>query len=117
MDAAGTPRDGLELAVEDDVDAAAAAVRAALSAGVPFEAVVCASDTLALGARMALPAAVRLVGYDDTPVAGALGIPSVAQPLVEAARAAVEILLGPTGHAVLPAPAGHHLLEPSVAWR
>ncbi|MDN3479478.1 LacI family DNA-binding transcriptional regulator [Curtobacterium sp. APC 4022] len=117
MDAAGTPRDGLELAVEDDVDAAAAAVRTALSAGVDFEAVVCASDTLALGARMALPAAVPVVGYDDTPVAGALGMPSVAQPLGEAARAVVDVLLGSTGHAVLPAPAGHHLLEPSVVWR
>lgn len=104
------------LACEDDVTAAAAVVSAALRYGTVFDAVVCASDTLALGARFALGAEVPVVGYDDTPVAEAVGISSVEQPLDAAAAAAVELLMG-SGRSVLPASGGHRLLAPRVVWR
>lgn len=64
-------------------------------------AIVCASDSLALGAAEAMrraglgsTASVPVVGFDDTPVAQALGLSSVAQPMEEAARTTIEILLG-----------------------
>jgi DNA-binding LacI/PurR family transcriptional regulator len=115
MRAAGLP-DADGLTCEDDVAAATRAVASAIDDGAGFDALVCASDTLALGARFALGSGVPVVGYDDTPVAEALGISSVEQPLVEVASAAVELLMG-TGRSVLPASTGHRLLAPRVVWR
>ncbi|MFJ7289830.1 LacI family DNA-binding transcriptional regulator [Curtobacterium sp. NPDC098951] len=115
MRAAGLPEDA-GLTCGDDVTAATATVADALRHGEGFDALVCASDTLALGARFALGAAVPVVGYDDTPVAEAVGISSVEQPLVEVASAAVELLMG-AGRTVLPASTGHRLLAPRVVWR
>lgn len=113
--AAGLP-DADGLTCEDDVTAATRTVASAIDGGAGFDALVCASDTLALGARFALGAGVPVVGYDDTPVAEALGISSVEQPLVEVASAAIELLMG-TGRSVLPASTGHRLLAPRVVWR
>jgi DNA-binding LacI/PurR family transcriptional regulator len=108
--------DRLDLACEDDVTAASRVVAAAHEDGVEFDALVCASDTLALGARFVLGAGFPVVGYDNTPVAVALGISSVEQPLAEAASAAFELLMGATGRVVLPAATGHRLLRPKVVW-
>lgn len=83
-------------------------------------AIVCASDTLALGAHAAVDARgtdaphVPIVGFDDTPVARALGLSSVAQPVVRAARTSVSLLvnrLAETG------PPQHVLLRPSPVYR
>lgn len=115
MRAAGLPDAG-GLTCEDDVTAATRVVSSAIDGGAGFDALVCASDTLALGARFALGTGVPVVGYDDTPVAEALGISSVEQPLVEVASAAVELLMG-AGRSVLPATTGHRLLAPRVVWR
>ncbi len=83
---------GPEVECVDDVPAA----RATFAAVLPdVTAVVCASDTLALGAHGAAlraGAPLDVVGFDDTPVAAALGLSSVAQPLPEAAAAVVRIL-------------------------
>ncbi|WP_092094319.1 LacI family DNA-binding transcriptional regulator [Curtobacterium sp. UNCCL20] len=106
----------LVLTCHDDVTAATRTVATAIEAGTHFDALVCASDTLALGARFALGPDVPVVGYDDTPVAEALGISSVEQPLVAVASAAVELLMG-AGRTVLPASTGHRLLAPEVVWR
>lgn len=114
--AAGLDDDTEPLTCEDDVAAAASVVSRAVDDGAAFDAVVCASDTLALGARFALGAAVPVVGYDDTPVAEAVGISSVEQPLDAAASVAVELLMG-SGRSVLPATTGHRLLAPRVVWR
>ena len=109
--------DRLDLACLDDVAAASQAISAARAAGVEFDAVVCASDTLALGAWSVLGPGVPVVGYDDTPVADALGISSVEQPLAEVASAVFELLMGPAGRVVLPTATGHQLLRPKVVWR
>lgn len=110
------PAPGLDLRCEDDVAAATRTVARALADGHRPDAVVCASDTLALGARFALGTDVPVVGYDDTPVAAAVGLSSVEQPLESVASAAVELLMG-TGRTVLPAGSGHRLLAPRVVWR
>lgn len=81
---------------------------------------VCASDTLALGARAAVDARdassphVPIVGFDDTPVARALGLSSVAQPVVRAARTAVSLLVSRLASERHPE---HVLLRPSPVYR
>lgn len=77
--------------------AAAESVVAGLLAGPDApDAVVCASDTLALGAHRAALAtpghAPVVVGFDATPVAAALGLASVAQPIDEVAHLCVDLL-------------------------
>jgi DNA-binding LacI/PurR family transcriptional regulator len=83
-------RAGLDLneeAAVDGVDAAAAAARRLTTA----TAVVCASDSLALGAMRALPGR-AVIGFDDTAVAHAIGLSSVSQPLAEAAARCMNLL-------------------------
>ena len=119
--AAGLPDDP-GLTCEDDVTAATGTVAAAVEDGAGFDALVCASDTLALGARFALGAAVPVVGYDDTPVAAALGLSSVHQPVEEVAHATLDLLLhqGPAARVASPgSPADprHRLLAPRLVLR
>ncbi len=85
----------LHARVPDGVAAGAQAIERVL-ADAAATAVVCASDSLALGALTVgrtreTPLAV--VGFDDTPVAAAVGLSSVAQPLTEAAHRALDLLL------------------------
>lgn len=58
-------------------------------------ALVCASDSLALGAWQAgkgLDRRPAVIGFDDTPVARAVGLTTVAQPLAEVAEACIRML-------------------------
>ena len=101
---------GQDLAVEEDPHDLAGGARVIAALDPAPEAVVCASDSLALGARLALGAAVPVIGYDDTPVARALGIPSVAQPLDDVAAAVLELLRSDEGP-------HHRLLTPRLVDR
>ena len=62
------------------------------------------SDALAVGTHLAAADAGRrelpVIGFDNTPVAEALGISSVEQSPELVARAVLDLLMGPTGHAV-----------------
>ena len=113
MRAAGVPDDeldALDLAVDEDPHDSSVGGRAVATIAPVPDAVVCASDFLALGARLALGAAVPVIGYDDTPVARALGFASVAQPLEEVAAAVLELLRSDGGPQ-------HRLLRPSLVLR
>lgn len=84
--------DGLHRAVEDTPTDGMDAARSLVAEGAT--ALVCASDTLALGAwNLARSTDVAVVGFDDTVVARAVGLSSVAQPLREAAARIVDALL------------------------
>lgn len=102
----------------DDVTDARRAAGELLDRGVT--ALVCASDTLALGAHATVDAReagaphVPIVGFDDTPVARALGLSSVAQPVVRAARTSVSLLVGRLAEERAPE---HVLLRPSPVFR
>lgn len=102
----------------DDVTDARRAAGELLGRGVT--ALVCASDTLALGAHAAVDARgsaaphVPIVGFDDTPVARALGLSSVAQPVVRAARTSVSLLVSRLAGE---RPPEHVLLRPSPVFR
>lgn len=83
----------LAIAVEDGVSTGGAALRTLLERG-ELDAVVCASDSLALGALIASAGRLPVIGYDNTPVAAALGLSSVEQPLDEVAAGVLELLTG-----------------------
>ncbi|MCU1473090.1 LacI family DNA-binding transcriptional regulator [Amnibacterium sp.] len=86
--------DVLDLAVEEDPTDGSIAARLVATIDPAPDAIVCASDSLALGARLALGDRVPIVGYDDTPVARALGLSSVAQQLDEVAEGVLDLLIG-----------------------
>ena len=102
--------DALCARVMDGVGSGATAAEEMLAGSAPT-AFVCASDSLALGTLVTARALGRstesgevpaVVGFDDTPVARAIGMSSVAQPLTEAAEQAFALLL-----AELRSPAPH----------
>jgi len=142
MTAAGYARDVPALGVEAEDTVAGGASGAAVLASRGATAVVCSSDSLALGTmeklRESRPGAflpgqpagpggrAAIVGFDDTPVAAALGLSSVAQPVEEAARHIIRVLThqlagrvngGSSPTADGPTPARQLLLAPRVVER
>ena len=73
------------------------------------DAVLCTSDSLALGALTVVGSRIPVVGYDNTPVAASLGYSSVEQPLEEVAGGVLELLTGVHGGRVTP---GSDLSDP-----
>ena len=69
----------LTAAVPDRVEAALRATRRLLEEHGRLDGVVCASDSLAMGALLALGSTVPIIGFDNTPVARAVGLSSVDQ--------------------------------------
>lgn len=98
----------LQVVTEDGVDQGTSSARHLLSQDPPCDAIVCASDSLALGASMAAAALglgdLPIVGFDNTPVAAAVGLSSIDQPLDEVVEAALSLLFGPSGDTVRPNP-------------
>lgn len=115
----------LTVTTEEDVAQATTAVSALLASGVRPDAIVCVSDSLALGAMMAATSAglarLPIVGFDNTPVAEAVGLSSVEQSLGEVAAGALELLMGTTGSDVIGrelAPGeAHRLVTPELVIR
>lgn len=106
----------------DDVGLARAAVAAAVR-DRKADAVVCASDSLAIGVHLAAVEAgiprLPVVGFDNTPAVEALGISSVEQLPERVAAGTLELLMGPTGNVVAPHPSGlaHVLVTPRLIVR
>lgn len=125
--AGGTGRDredghrrGMGELFDDDL---VARTRNALAAGAQASAelrrrgataVVCASDSLALGCLEAYPDRQAVTGFDDTPVAAALGLASLAQPVERAATLLIGALVGEIDDAPAPVQA---LLAPTLHTR
>lgn len=89
-----------------------------------FDALVCASDALAVGAHLAAVtsgrAALPIIGFDNTPAAEALGLSSIEQLPEQVASGALDLLLA-GGRDVVPrdiAPhEAHVLVEPRLVVR
>ncbi|HEY0258487.1 MAG TPA: substrate-binding domain-containing protein, partial [Lacisediminihabitans sp.] len=114
--------DALEIGAEDGVGQGRDAIAALIASGVRVDAIVSASDSLALGALIAVGGGIPVIGYDNTPVAEAIGLPSIEQRLDEVAAGALELLLGPSGHEILDRTAGsneprHRLVTPRLVPR
>ncbi|NQX28399.1 LacI family DNA-binding transcriptional regulator [Microbacteriaceae bacterium VKM Ac-2854] len=115
----------VQATAEDDVQQARAAAAELLAAHPELDALVCVSDSLALGAAMAAAAAGRpelpITGFDNTPVAAAIGFASVEQNLDAVASGALELLLGDSGsdvvHRELAAGEAHRLITPTFVAR
>ncbi len=117
---AGAPTD-LDRGVPDGVPEGAAATAGLLSSPDPPTAVVCGSDSLALGAVAAAATADRpdlaIVGFDDTPIAAAVGLTSVAQPLIEVAQGVFDLLQRVLAHPDRGPSEPHRLLTPRLVVR
>ncbi len=114
--------DALQLAVIDGVAQGREAIRELGEAGIPFDAIVCASDSLALGALLMVGPDVPVIGYDNTPVAEAVGLSSIEQPLEEVAAGALELIMGAAGSElvnwdVAPDSPRHRLITPRLITR
>jgi DNA-binding LacI/PurR family transcriptional regulator len=121
MSEAGQDVDGLLLQREDGPEGGRSAARELMRADQPASAVVCASDSLALGVLDALRKhrpETPVIGFDDTPVAFALGLTSLAQPLAAAAAQCARLLVDllEPGPDTRPQPA-HVLLAPQLIVR
>jgi DNA-binding LacI/PurR family transcriptional regulator len=115
LEAAGLASAGLDRATTDAIEPAAAAAHDLLGTDDPPTALVCASDSLALGAlRSGRDCAV--IGFDDTAVAQAVGLTSVSQPLAEAAARCMDLLAGVLDDAASRTPQ-QLLLRPSLVLR
>ncbi|MFC7550796.1 LacI family DNA-binding transcriptional regulator [Plantactinospora sp. GCM10030261] len=113
------PPPDLDRQTPDGIEDGEAVARDLLRAADPPTALVCASDSLALGALQAvrtLDRAVAVTGFDDTPVARAVGLTSVSQPLPQAAAHCVRLLTTVLDGSRAATPA-HVLLQPSLVLR
>jgi len=113
----------LSIATTDGVPEGSRATLELLSRANPPDALICASDSLALGAMMATTGSgLPIVGYDNTPVAAAVGLSSIDQPLAEAAASSLELLFGASGSNLVSAQTiseepKHRLLAPRLVVR
>jgi len=112
------------LAAQENVALARDVVAAQLSGGDELDAIVCASDSLAVGAHLAAVGAGRsglpVIGFDNTPAVEALGLSSVEQLPEQVAAGALDLLMGPSGD-IVPRVAtpgmAHVLVEPLLIVR
>jgi DNA-binding LacI/PurR family transcriptional regulator len=107
-------RTSLRIAAPEGISSGAAALNdlfTRLGTG-GIDAVVCASDSLALGARLACGGNLPITGFDNTPVAASQGISSIAQPIEAVATSILDLLDGET-----PTDARHILLTPELVER
>jgi DNA-binding LacI/PurR family transcriptional regulator len=115
----------LEVHLPDTLVHARESTAALLDLADPPTAFVCASDSLALGAWAEVTARglapgrdVAVIGFDDSPAAGAVGLSSVAQPLDEAAAACLVVLQSViSAKSPLPTPPEPILLTPQLVTR
>ena len=94
---AGLPLSGLSRRTEDLLERGRQACASLLDSPKPPTALVCASDTLAVGAWAEVTARggrpgrdVAIIGFDDSPTAAMIGLSSVAQPLAAVAAVCVD---------------------------
>lgn len=110
----------IERRIEDSVSGAHTAAVELDAEGI--DGLICASDSLAIGALVALRAAnpqlaANIVGFDDTPVAEAVGLTSINQPIEMAAARMIDLLIDRIEATAAPAPKAERLLPPAVRYR
>ncbi|MEO3862137.1 LacI family DNA-binding transcriptional regulator [Acrocarpospora sp. B8E8] len=121
---AGLDPTGLSRETDDGSVEGEAVARDLLAGDPDITALVCASDSLALGALQVARSPnlawhaeayrrIAVIGFDDTPVAKAIGLTSVHQPLTEAAARCMSLL----SRALEGTPPSHLLLPPFLVVR
>ena len=111
----------LEMVTVDGVAEGTAAMQRLRRSAGGLDAVLCASDSLALGAMIANPERVPVTGYDNTPVAAAIGLSSVDQAVDEVAAGVLDLLTGEFNGRVHGAPESdqprHRMIVPRLVMR
>jgi LacI family transcriptional regulator len=104
-----------------EITSGQAAVDALLSNGARFDAIFAANDNMAIGAlqglrdaRVKVPAEVAVVGFDDIPLAGYLGLTTVRVRIAELGERAVSCLLDSLSRKERK---GHELHKPELVVR
>ncbi|MCL3777344.1 MULTISPECIES: LacI family DNA-binding transcriptional regulator [unclassified Actinomyces] len=92
--------DRLTVTSPDTVEDALRAASDLQSRHPDLDGIVCASDSLAFGAFLAVGSGVPVIGFDNTPVARAVGLSSVDQRIDLVARTVLDLLLDDDGHVV-----------------
>jgi DNA-binding LacI/PurR family transcriptional regulator len=109
--------DRLQVGVTDGVAEGREGIRALLDGGVEIDSIVCASDSLGLGALLLVGPDVPVIGYDNTPVAEAVGLSSVEQPLDEVAHGVLDLIADPNEGEPGGGPSRHRLVRPRLVVR
>lgn len=111
----------LEVVTVDGVAEGTAAMQQLRRSAGALDAVLCASDSLALGAMIANPERVPVTGYDNTPVAAAIGLSSIDQAVEEVATGVLDLLTGEFNGRVHGAPESaeprHRMVVPRLVVR
>jgi DNA-binding LacI/PurR family transcriptional regulator len=122
--AAGLAVADLEVAALDGLETGRAAAAALLARPEPPTALVCVSDSLALGAWTEITARglepgrdVAVIGFDDSPAAAVVGLSSVSQPLEAAAETSLDLLREVLAGSARPPAPRSVLLTPRLALR
>jgi DNA-binding LacI/PurR family transcriptional regulator len=109
--------DALQLSVDDGVSQGREAIRDLFERGIEFDAIVCASDSLGLGAMLMVGADIPVIGYDNTPVADAVGLSSIEQPLDEVAQGVLELIDAAPMVTEAQGDVRHRLVQPRLVLR
>ena len=97
-----SPRDYSELG-EETIASARASTARLLSRHPEIDALVCASDTLALGAQMeiaSLKKTIPVSGFDNSPTSKVFNFSSLDQNISEVASLALKVLMGEEGNSI-----------------
>lgn len=118
---------GLEAFGEQSIESGRRAARRLLDTAANLEAVVCVSDTVALGCLLEFQHMGRqdilVTGFDNSPISWEFGFSSLDQNLAGVASSALKILMGKTGNQVRKVDfenesvAAHVLLKPKLIVR
>jgi DNA-binding LacI/PurR family transcriptional regulator len=111
----------------ESIESGRYAIRDILKRSPNLDAVVCVSDTVALGAMLELQKLhhenVRVSGFDNSPTSREFGFSSLDQNLGQVAASALDILMGETGNEIrnidfsIESTRAHVLLKPSLIVR
>ncbi len=112
---------------KESVESGRASVRRLLNQMPDLEAIVCVSDTMALGSLLEFSGmgqeGIRICGFDNSPVSKEFGFSSLDQSLPLVAHGILEILMGETGNQIkkidfsLDSTRAHRLLKPVLIRR
>ncbi|CAB4859565.1 MAG: LacI family DNA-binding transcriptional regulator [Actinobacteria bacterium] len=111
-----SPRDYCELGDETIASARASAARL-LSRHPDIDAIVCASDTLALGAQMeiaSLKKNIPVSGFDNSPTSKVFNFSSLDQNISEIASLALKVLMGDEGNSIRKIDSSKQIAEPNL---
>jgi DNA-binding LacI/PurR family transcriptional regulator len=112
----GANRDFAELG-DESIESARSSTERLLARHPDIDAIVCASDTLALGVQMEttrLKKVIPVSGFDNSPTSKVFNFSSLDQNISEIASLALKVLMGEDGNSIRKPAASKHISEPNL---